>query len=325
MFKNFRFKSKFVYKNKLAFFLKELSLPSKINIIDIGARSGLNKPYSYISENYYNIIGFEPDKNEFLKLIKKYKSRQYFNTAIFDKKKKSLFYLLDDKPASSLYEPNPLLGKKFENQHFEKRKVHKIFKIQTNKLDNFKNKITKLDFLKIDTQGSEFDILKGSSYFLKKYSPLILVETWSDEVYLKSKKFFDISKLLDKYGYRAIKIEDAANWRYKNNLAFSDFDQPIRIGYEILFVKNTELLFKRNFEDILNLGILLDLLGFKNFCYYLIKNHPKPNYKLQKIYLKKIIELNKKDLIFSKGVRRIFLKILIKLKLMDVINFPLHT
>ena len=72
MFKNLRLKNKFIYKNKLAFFLKELGLPSKINIIDIGARSGLNRPYSYIDEKYYNIIGFEPDKKEFLKNVMQY-------------------------------------------------------------------------------------------------------------------------------------------------------------------------------------------------------------------------------------------------------------
>ena len=36
------------------------------------------------------------------------------------------FYLLYDEPASSLYKPNSKIGKKFEKQHFEKRKLKKL-------------------------------------------------------------------------------------------------------------------------------------------------------------------------------------------------------
>ena len=322
----FKFENnKIIYKNKLIFFLKELHFNQKLTLIDIGARFGLNKPFSYIGEKYLNIIGFEPDKDEYENLNKNFKNRTYFNSAIYSKKKISNFYLLKDKPASSLYKPNQKLGKKFEKQHFEKRYIDQVYRMKTQTLNFYKNKIPKLDFLKIDTQGSEFDILQGSSFFLKSHCPIILTETWSDDVYENAKKFYDISKFLDSYNYNAIKIDDAANWKYRTNINFSNLDQPIRVGYEILFVKKPEILLKQNFKDLLKSAILLDLFGYKNFAYYLIKNHPKPNESIQKKYLDKIRYLDCGDRIISSPPCRLMTKILIKFKILDQINYPLHT
>ena len=326
MFSSFKInQNKIIYKNKIAFFLKELNFRDKITLIDIGARSGLNKPFSYIDEKYLNIIGFEPDFDEYKKLKKTYKNRKYFNYAIDRKIKRSKFFLLKDEPASSLYKPNNNIGYKFEKQHFEKRSIKKIINLNTNKLDNYKDEIKKIDFLKIDTQGSEFDILEGANNILKNQIPIILTETWSEDIYQKAKKFYDIARFLDNYGFRAIKIDDAANWRYRSDLKFSDFDEPVRVGYEILFIKKTELLLKKQFKEIVKIAILLDLFGFKNLSYFLIKNHPKPIASVKKKYLSIINDLNNRDLFLSKGLSRIIIKILIKLKLMDYINHPLHT
>ena len=78
MFPSFKIiKKKIVYKNKIAFFLNELNFKSKITLIDIGARSGLNKPFSYIDEEFLNIVGFEPDLSEYKKLKHKFNKRNY--------------------------------------------------------------------------------------------------------------------------------------------------------------------------------------------------------------------------------------------------------
>ena len=57
--------------------------------------------------------------------------------------------------------------------------------------------------------------------------------------------------------------------RYK----FSDFDEPIS-RYEIFFIKKSEMLFKEPFSEVIKLAILLDLFGFKNLSYFLIKKSP---------------------------------------------------
>ena len=70
---------KYTYKNKLAYYLEELNVNSKFNIIDIGAKEDIGETLKIIPENQLNIYGFEPNKLEFEKLIEKFPQRKYFN------------------------------------------------------------------------------------------------------------------------------------------------------------------------------------------------------------------------------------------------------
>ena len=73
-------------------------------------------------------------------------------------------------------------------------------------LDHFieNNKIKRIDLLKIDTEGYEFNIIKG----LKNYSKivkLIYFEHHYDDMILKNYKFQDINRILKSYGFVMIK------------------------------------------------------------------------------------------------------------------------
>jgi len=92
-----------------------------------------------------------------------------------------------------------ILTLSFKKNYFSKSKV------QTDTLDNFchTNKIGKIDILKIDVEGSELDVLMGSTNILKK-TYLIQIEI------LEKKKNFEnfYSKirnyLENEFGYRMI-------------------------------------------------------------------------------------------------------------------------
>ena len=73
-------------------------------------------------------------------------------------------------------------------------------------LDYFieKNNIHNVDLIKIDTEGYEFNIIKG----LSKYSPrvkLIYFEHHYDDMIIKNYKFSDIHQLLTQKGFKMIK------------------------------------------------------------------------------------------------------------------------
>ena len=74
----------------------------------------------------------------------------------------------------------------------------KIIKVKTNNLDNFckQKKIKNIDILKIDTEGTELDVLNGSKKILKK-TKLVCIEVQcsKNEFDNKVKK---IEKLLGK-------------------------------------------------------------------------------------------------------------------------------
>ena len=73
-------------------------------------------------------------------------------------------------------------------------------------IDHFidENKIKKIDLLKIDTEGYEFNILKGISDHSDKIK-LIYFEHHYDDMILKNYKFSDIHKLLKNKGFYMIK------------------------------------------------------------------------------------------------------------------------
>jgi hypothetical protein len=60
--------------------------------------------------------------------------------------------------------------------------------------------------IKINAEGSEPEILKGSAKTLKRSNNLVIIfEAWNEGYYEKSRK------ILEKYGYKSKKISD---WGY---------------------------------------------------------------------------------------------------------------
>lgn len=66
---------------------------------------------------------------------------------------------------------------------FNKKEKELKTKVTLLTLDNYidENKITNCDLIKIDVDGIELDILKGSEKLIKKFKPIIIVETNNDE------------------------------------------------------------------------------------------------------------------------------------------------
>ena len=90
-------------------------------------------------------------------------------------------------------------------------KINKNFKlikekIKIQKLDRLN---LKPDLIKIDTEGSELDVIKSSLKTIKKYKPLIIVE-------YNHINFLNIKKILIKLGYKAY-IYENNNFELLNN------------------------------------------------------------------------------------------------------------
>ncbi len=60
--------------------------------------------------------------------------------------------------------------------------------VETRPLDDYLNAMPRVDFIKIDTEGAELDVLEGSKRLLAKFRPTVLVEvidrTWRDVAHL---------------------------------------------------------------------------------------------------------------------------------------------
>jgi len=213
---------KFLMRDFTELIIKNLKTKKPI-IFDVGCFVGnfsrnLKKKLNLKNKNFYLF-----DANPNLKI----KDFRYNNLVFSDKIQKRNFYLNEFFPASgsSLKEDvkNDLKWNYTRKLiTLSPNKGFKILKVKTNTIDNFckNNKVTKIDILKIDVEGSELEILKGSKKILHK-TKIIQVEI------LQNKKNFNkikkkITILLKKYNFHKTSEKNIYSVSLFSNLKSSD-------------------------------------------------------------------------------------------------------
>jgi len=155
--------------------ISRLLIDNKLTALDVGAQGGFFESNLFASKynNFFDPIMVEPLANEAKKLNNKnYKviTKGLWSTNC----KKKLYVTGKQSGSSSMYKPSK---DNYELYNFKKRDFS-LFDI-TNEIEVecttahdslSKLNVNKLDLLKIDTQGSELEILKG----LGDYRPLII-------------------------------------------------------------------------------------------------------------------------------------------------------
>jgi len=178
--------------------LRELQPYIKKNavILDIGANIGNHSVYWAVRSNAKRIYSFEPIKDTF-KILKKNveineisEKVKIFNIGLSDKKTNG---------SVSLYVQNNIGG-----IHVKQNENGTLL---LDKLDNIKIEEDVIDFIKIDVEGHEFQVLRGAEATLKKYKPIIFVETFFD----KKQK---VHEYLTNLGYRLEKSFIEHNYLY---------------------------------------------------------------------------------------------------------------
>lgn len=182
------------------------------NVIDIGANEGTPQlVYNFPFSNYYY---FEPLKKCNKKLIEFNKknnisNHQIFNVALSNKKGESSFnevLLENTSHSSSLLE--------FTSYYDGTKKKEETVKIKValDKLSNFKKKIDfNNSFIKIDTQGNEFDVLKGIDDEIFHKVKFFLIEISFVKRYEGQADFEEIYSLLKEKNFKLAGIVELNN------------------------------------------------------------------------------------------------------------------
>jgi len=202
-------KKKYLKKNKTIYLkIKKILNNDKIITLDIGAAGGFNKEEVFSSKlnNFFKVYEVEPSEEEFLKLSKK---NRKINVGFWSHNTKKTLYITKNSGATSLFYPDYnnfiLIYKKYNSMNDIVKVIgEKIINCIT--IENYLNqtKCTNIDYIKIDTQGAEFNILKG----LGNFRPLLIrLEVQTIQCYNGIKTFEKIISLLDDLGYVAIKYE----------------------------------------------------------------------------------------------------------------------
>ena len=183
-------------------------------IIDVGSNKG---QFTFASKIYFpnvTIISFEALKSEFKKyinLISSFKKINAYNYALGNIKKITKMNIASSPDSSSLLEMNDLQIKEFgtyETKLYEE--------IEVRRLDEWLDQIKsfKSILMKIDVQGFELEVLKGSKQVLK-YIDYLYIEASSVELYKNQPLIENIKDFLFKEGFF---LEGSFNQSYgKNN------------------------------------------------------------------------------------------------------------
>ena len=136
----------------------------KISALDVGAQGGFNSDNFFPSRynSFFEDILIEPIKAEADKLMGK---KLVINKGLWSKKENRKLYILDNRlGSSSMYEPNDqaFYLHNIKNKDYEKYKVTRTIEIECDTISNqlLELNVKNLDYLKIDTQGAELEILK---------------------------------------------------------------------------------------------------------------------------------------------------------------------
>lgn len=195
-------------------------------VIHVGAHRG-QELENYIKLNCKNIILFEPLKTNYEFLLKKIQNTNHhkckietYNTALGNMIGEiEMFLSTNDLESSSILEP--MEHKKiFRHVNFESSKTT----VKIDRLDSYKNNC---NFLNLDTQGYELEVLKGSIDTLKQID-YIYSEVTTKELYRNNVKVADLDLFLNKYGFKR---------------AYTHWDDKYQNMGDAFYVKNFSLNF----------------------------------------------------------------------------------
>jgi len=181
--------------------IEKLLKNKKLIGLDVGAQGGFNSdkffPERY--NKYFESILVDPLKNS----LEGKESTHTINKGLWSSKGVRKLYILNKRPqSSSMYEPDK---KSLSIYGFEEKDFHlfDVSKTETVECDTLSSSlkalnINTLDYLKIDTQGAELEILKG----LENYRTLLIkCEVQIFPMYKKEPSWTEVTDLLYKLGY----------------------------------------------------------------------------------------------------------------------------
>lgn len=162
---------------------------------DIGANVGNHS--RYFAGRFERVLSFEP--NPLIIDLLRFNTKFFPNIVVYETalgNSESLFRLAGDETNLGNYS---IIGSSDEEVKINHSKPNQDFQVQIRTLDSIIDSLNNLQFIKIDVEGFEYQVLLGAAKSIRDYSPVIAFEQWpSDFIDGKSKSVEYLASL----GYR---------------------------------------------------------------------------------------------------------------------------
>ncbi len=185
---------------------------------DVGARGGWQRKWREV-KHHMEFVGFEPEAAEFERLSAAAAANEVFsNRALFSEPGEITLYHTRDPATTSVYPPNRSLIRQLAPDDVMLDVVARET-IEATTLDGALREIEAgvLDFLKLDTQGSELDILRGAENTIAGGLFGIEIEVEFAPIYVGQPLFPDVCGHLGEKGFKFIdfpEVVSCADFRF---------------------------------------------------------------------------------------------------------------
>lgn len=231
-----------------------------IRIIDVGAMdTGEDVHAPLLKAGIATVLGFECVQAECDRLnAKKRGTHSYLPHALGDGRER-VFHECNFPMTSSLYEPNTALLAKFQNLE-NLTQVVKKGTLQTRRLDDLPE-AAGADFLKLDVQGAEVDVMNGAENIL---ADAVVVHTEVEFVpmYKDQPLFAEVDQRLRKSGYVFHKFAGIAGRTFQPLVVNNDVNQMLSqmLWADAVYVKDFMALDRLPAGKLLAMAVILHMI-----------------------------------------------------------------
>ena len=240
----------------------------KIKYYDIGASGGLQPRANNFIE-VLNPIFIEPDTSAFSQLEEK--GYNAINCALWSEEKEKTFRITKNQQNSSIYAPNYEFVNKYKDP--ERFQIKEEIKMNCNTLDNIIEKNNESYFMKLDTQGSEYEILKGGNNVINNAIGFEIEIEFKD-IYLNQPLFNEVNQFLISNNFILIDFLNLLKWERDNYRNYGEI-----ICVDALYLRrpeyildNLDLSNEQKYANLIRYVIILAMYKRLDLLKYMKKN-----------------------------------------------------
>ena len=191
-------------------------LDEPIVIADVGCRWGFADTWEQLGDRC-RAIGFEPDEDECERLRKRYQDRPWVDIvahALGAKAGPATLHITREPACSSVYQP--LDDVVDRHPRLEPQRLAARQQIELVTLDDWcaRAGVNRVDLIKLDTQGSELDVLRGAARTLEGVVA-VQTEVEFNRMYEAQPLFGDLDRFLRDHGFMLWHLENLSHHRQR--------------------------------------------------------------------------------------------------------------
>src|SRR5262245_21833641 len=191
-------------------------LEDPIVIADVGCRWGFADTWAQLDDRC-RVIGFEPDEDECEQLRRRYHDRPWVQIvphALGAEAGPATLHITREPACSSLYEPIDQVVDR--HPRLEVQRLSERQQIELITLDDWcdRNGVDRIDLIKLDTQGSELDVLRGAARMLEGVVA-VQTEVEFNPMYEAQPLFGDLDRFLRDHGFMLWRFENLSHHRQR--------------------------------------------------------------------------------------------------------------